>query len=66
MEVDLEAAATFCNPACLRALAYERVDELIGKNMHELIHHTRAERDIIASGRVSNFQGISNRRRSPR
>jgi PAS domain S-box-containing protein len=41
--IDLEGRGTFCNPACLRALGYERVDELIGKNMHELIHHTRAD-----------------------
>jgi len=41
--VDLEHRCTFCNPACLRALGYERVDELLGKNVHELIHHTRAD-----------------------
>jgi len=41
--IDLEGRCTFCNPACLRALRYERVDELLGKNMHELIHHTRAD-----------------------
>ena len=45
--VDLEGRCTFCNPACLRALAYERVDELIGKNMHELIHHTRADGTLL-------------------
>jgi len=41
--MDLEGRCTFCNPACLRALGYERVDELLGKNMHDLIHHTRAD-----------------------
>jgi PAS domain S-box-containing protein len=39
--IDLEGRCTFCNPACLRTLGYESVDELLGKNMHDLIHHTR-------------------------
>jgi len=41
--IDLQHRCTFCNPACLRALGYERVDEVLGKNMHNLIHHTRAD-----------------------
>ncbi|HSZ63026.1 MAG TPA: PAS domain S-box protein [Terriglobales bacterium] len=41
--VDREHRCTFCNPACLRALGYERVDQVLGKNMHDLIHHTRAD-----------------------
>jgi PAS domain S-box-containing protein len=40
--IDVEGRCTFCNPACLRSLGYQRVDELLGKNMHLLIHHTRA------------------------
>jgi PAS domain S-box-containing protein len=41
--IDVEGRCTFCNPACVRALGYESVDELLGKNMHYLIHHTRAD-----------------------
>ena len=41
--IDLEHRCTFCNPACLRTLGYEQVDEVLGKNMHNLIHHTRAD-----------------------
>lgn len=41
--IGLEHRCTFCNPACLRTLGYERVDELLGKNMHDLIHHTHAD-----------------------
>ena len=40
---DREGRCTFCNPACLRLLGYERVDELLGRNMHHLIHRTRAD-----------------------
>src|SRR5208282_3370577 len=41
--IDLECRCTFCNPACLRALGYEHADELLGKNMHHLIHQTRGD-----------------------
>ena len=41
--IDLEHRCTFCNPACLHTLGYEHVDEVLGKNMHDLIHHTRAD-----------------------
>ena len=40
---DREGRCTFCNPACLRLLGYERVDELLGKDMHRLIHRARAD-----------------------
>jgi PAS domain S-box-containing protein len=41
--IDLEHRCTFCNPACLRTLGYASVDEVLGKNMHGLVHHTRAD-----------------------
>ena len=39
--VDLDGNCTFANPSCVRMLGYERDQELLGKNMHQLIHHTR-------------------------
>ena len=41
--LDLKGNCTFCNPACLRLLGYDKEAELIGKNLHEMIHHTRAD-----------------------
>jgi PAS domain S-box-containing protein len=41
--IDLEYRCTFCNLACLRILGYERIDEVLGKNMHDLMHHTRSD-----------------------
>ena len=41
--IDTEGRCTFCNPACLRALGYERVEDLLGREMHALMHHTRAD-----------------------
>jgi PAS domain S-box-containing protein len=43
--VDLDGNCTFANPACARLLGYESVDELLGKQMHELVHHTRPNGD---------------------
>jgi PAS domain S-box-containing protein len=40
--VDPEGMCTFCNPAALRLLGYRLQDELLGRNIHELIHHTQA------------------------
>lgn len=37
--LDLEGKATFVNPAAAKMLGYD-VDELIGRPMHELIHHS--------------------------
>jgi len=34
---------TFCNPACLRFLGYKESGDLIGKNVHDLIHHTKSD-----------------------
>jgi len=41
--IDLEGRCTFCNPACLRLLGYEHSEELLGKNMHELMHHSHRD-----------------------
>jgi diguanylate cyclase (GGDEF)-like protein/PAS domain S-box-containing protein len=41
--VDLEGRCTFCNPACLRLLGYKHSDELLGRNLHDLIHHSRRD-----------------------
>jgi PAS domain S-box-containing protein len=41
--LDLEGRCTFCNPACLRLLGYQAPEDLLGKNIHALVHHTRAD-----------------------
>ena len=43
--VDLEGNCTFANPACLRLLGFEDDTQLLGRNMHELVHHTRPNGD---------------------
>ncbi|NLL35591.1 MAG: diguanylate cyclase, partial [Clostridiales bacterium] len=34
---------TFCNRSCIEMLGYNDESELLGKNMHDLIHHTRKD-----------------------
>jgi PAS domain S-box-containing protein len=40
---DIRGICTFTNPSCLRLLGYHDDKELLGKNMHALLHHTRAD-----------------------
>ena len=41
--IDLDGNCTFCNPSCVRLLGYGSAEDLIGRNMHDLIHHKRAD-----------------------
>ena len=41
--VDIYGNCTFANPACLRMLRYESLQAVMGKNMHELVHHSRSD-----------------------
>jgi two-component system, OmpR family, sensor histidine kinase VicK len=40
--IDLEGKVTFVNSAAAQMLGYKQ-DEMLGRNMHDLIHHTRAD-----------------------
>jgi formate hydrogenlyase transcriptional activator len=40
---DPEGTCLFCNAAAVRLLGYDDPSELLGKNMHALEHHTRAD-----------------------
>lgn len=41
--VDTNGNCTFVNQSFLRILGYQNDSELLGKNMHELIHHSHAD-----------------------
>jgi len=41
--LNLEGQCTFSNPACLRLLGYSDQQEILGRNMHALAHHTRSD-----------------------
>ena len=39
--MDAHGRCTFCNPAFLRLLGYPTQQALLGRNVHDVIHHTR-------------------------
>jgi len=41
--IDLEGNCTFANRAAVRVLGYENAADLLTENMHNLVHHTRAD-----------------------
>jgi PAS domain S-box-containing protein len=41
--VDLAGDCTFCNAACLRLTGYDDSPELLGRNMHAVIHYARPD-----------------------
>lgn len=41
--LDRQGNCTFCNRACIEMLGYASENDLLGRNMHTLVHHTRAD-----------------------
>ncbi|HEY3445274.1 MAG TPA: PocR ligand-binding domain-containing protein [Myxococcales bacterium] len=41
--IDLEGRCTFCNSTCLKMLGYSSAADLIGRDMHRQIHHSRPD-----------------------
>lgn len=41
--IDTRGNCTFANPACLRMLGYTDIYDLLGHNMHSLIHHAHPD-----------------------
>lgn len=41
--IDTEGACIAVNPAGVRILGYDDEEELLGRNMHQMIHHTRPD-----------------------
>jgi PAS domain S-box-containing protein len=39
----LDGKCSFCNPSALRLLGYQDEKDLLGRDLHQLIHHTRAD-----------------------
>ena len=41
--VDLRGHCTFCNPAALQLLGFESAEQVLGRDMHQLIHNTHRD-----------------------
>ena len=58
--IDLQGCCTFINQAALEMLGYQ-LDEVMGKNMHSLIHHTRNNGKLYPSSECPIFATLKNR-----
>jgi len=48
--IDQDGVCTFANAACLAMLGYDSEDDLIGKQLHDLIHHSRPDGSPLPVG----------------
>lgn len=58
--IDLNGDCNFANPACAELLGYDSTDEFLGKNMHELIHHSYADGSPFAEKDCPIYQSFRN------
>ena len=59
--IDLQGRCTFANPSCLRMLGYDDDKELLGKNMHRLIHHSYLDGQHFPAKDCRIFQALRDR-----
>ena len=56
--IDLNGACTFANAVCIEILGYQSEADLLGKNMHELIHHTHNDGSPYAIEKCKIFRAF--------
>ncbi len=61
--IDMNGNCTFCNDACLWMLRYQHQDNLLGKNMHTLIHGKYADGTRFPVEECRIFQAFQNGKR---
>ncbi len=54
--IDQNGLCTFTNPSCLNLLGYSREEDLLGKDMHQLVHHS----DDVGAYIPSNEYSVKN------
>jgi PAS domain S-box-containing protein len=60
--VDTRGRCTFINRAALKMLGYERESDVLGRDMHELVHHSHADGSPRPPGRSRIAQSYRERR----
>jgi len=55
---DLNGKCTFANAACMQLLGYRHEAELLGKDMHALVHHSRADGTPYPAAECPTHRGI--------
>jgi PAS domain S-box-containing protein len=56
--IDNKGNCTFCNTACVRLLGYGAPEQLLGRNMHQLIHHSNADGTPLAEESCNIFKAF--------
>lgn len=56
--LDADGNVTFCNDALLKTTGY-RADEMIGRNLHEMLHHSRPDGTTYTAGECGFNQATS-------
>ena len=56
--VDTEGLCTFANESCLKMLGYGHIGEVLGRNMHDLIHHRQPDGTPIPVEECRIFQAF--------
>jgi PAS domain S-box-containing protein len=59
--IDLSGVCIFCNSACARLLGYDSPSALIGRQVHPLIHHTKADGTPSAPEKSPIFEAMRHR-----
>ena len=57
--IDLLGNCTFSNLSCVRMLGYASVDDILGRNMHELIHHSYPDGRPMPVGSCHIYQAFN-------
>ncbi len=57
--IDRQGHCTFVNQSFLRMLGYDRADQIIGRHLHELIHHSHRDGTNHAVSECSIYQSLS-------
>jgi len=60
--VDTHGECTFVNPAGLRLLGYERAEDLLGRHIHELIHHSHGDGTPYPAGECRAYRAYTENR----
>ena len=59
--VDMKGNCTFANNACVKILGFESDADLLGKHMHNLVHHTRPNGEPYPVEECRIYQAFRNR-----
>jgi len=58
--LDLDGKCTFANQACIRILGFQKAEQLLGLNMHELVHHSYDDGRLYPQELCPSYYAIKN------